>query len=67
MRFSIPKSTSVDGTVDTNAEVDPYCQVIVQDIPDPLQSRRSKVFSEQFDLEPDSKFRFASPIATSRR
>ena len=67
MRNSIPKSTSVDGSLDTDAEADPYCQVIVQDIPYPPKSIRSKVLSEQFDLDLHLGNRFASPTATPRR
>ena len=64
---SIPKSTSVDRSFDSNAEFDHYPQVIMQEIPDPIQPRRSKVLSERFDLEYDLKYKFASPIATPRR
>ena len=64
---SIPKSTSVDRSFDSNAEVDPYPQVIMQEIPDPIQPRRSKVLSERFNLEYDGNPRFVSTIASKRR
>ena len=55
MGKSIPKSTSVDRSFDSNAEFDPYPQVIMQEIPDPIPPRqlRSKVLSDRFNIEYD--------------
>ena len=39
----------------------------MQEIPDPIQPRRSKVLSERFNLEYDVNYRFVSTIATKRR